>query len=60
MYFFSVIKNAADNVKFLHVIHTNICFCPLVNIDATLPSYIQLLFIVIRQMAASNVHAIHT
>jgi len=32
----------------------------LVNIDATLPSFIRFLFIVIRQMAAPNVHAIHT
>ena len=43
--FFSIIQNAPDNVQFLHVIHRNIYFCPLVNIDATSPSYIQLLFI---------------
>ena len=34
----SVIKNAPDNTQFLRVIHTNICFCPLANIDATLTS----------------------
>ena len=61
MCFKCIIQNASDNVQFLYVVHTNICFCHLVNIDATLPSYIavQLLLIVIRQMAAANVHATH-
>jgi len=34
----SVIKNASDNMQFLHIIDTNICFCPLANISATLMS----------------------
>ena len=44
MYFFSIIKNDPDNVQFLHVVHTNICFCPLVNKDATSPSCIAVNF----------------
>ena len=52
-----VIKNAPDNLQFLHVIRANNLFCPLANIDATLPST---LFIAIRQMAAAKVHAKHT
>jgi len=33
---FSIIKNAPDNVQFLHVIHTNICFYPNPNSSAIL------------------------
>jgi len=30
--------NVTVATQFVHVIHTNICFCPLANIDATLTS----------------------
>ena len=55
---FSIIKNAPDNVQFLRVIHairTGEYRCSIAVVHCR-----QLLFIVIRQMAEPNVHAMRT